>query len=114
MDTQQGGGIAASVNMWALLADNDPGDNQDGAVDTGAGDAQPPMAAEVTDVADGKAQSSTVGDQKHKKKKKKTKKQAKAEEPAAMTNRGVAQSLFVAAATTALVAFSFHVSASAV
>jgi hypothetical protein len=38
MDTQQGGGIAASVNMWALLADNDPGDNQDGAVDTGAGD----------------------------------------------------------------------------
>jgi hypothetical protein len=66
--------------------------------------------AEVTDVADGKAQSSTVGDQKHKKKKKKTKKQAKAEEPAAMTNRGAAQALFVAAATTALVAFSFHVS----
>jgi hypothetical protein len=101
-----GGPIEASVNMWALLADNDPGDSPEAKIYY--------MLPEVPDaVPNGKPQ-------KRKKKKKRTKKQAKA--PAAVANgarRGgssCVRALFAAAVTAAILAFSLvvvHVSVAA-
>jgi hypothetical protein len=100
-----GGPIEASVNMWALLADNDPGDSPEAKIYY--------MLPEVPDaVPNGKPQK--------RKKKKRTKKQAKA--PAAVANgarRGgssCVRALFAAAVTAALLAFSLvvvHVSVAA-
>jgi hypothetical protein len=100
-----GGPIEASVNMWALLADNDPGDSPEAKICC--------MLPEVPDaVPNGKPQK--------RKKKKRTKKQAKA--PAAVANgaqRGgssCVRALFAAAVTAALLAFSLvvvHVSVAA-
>jgi hypothetical protein len=100
-----GGPIEASVNMWALLADNDPGDSPEAKIYY--------MLPEVPDaVPNGKPQK--------RKKKKRTKKQAKA--PAAVANgarRGgssCVRALFAAAVTAAILAFSLvvvHVSVAA-
>jgi hypothetical protein len=61
--------VLASVNMWAVLADNDPGDSTYGVAE--AGDAQPVEAAA----------SGSLGDKKRRKKKKQAK--VAAAEPAA-------------------------------
>lgn len=80
IDEMKGAGIAASANMWALLADDDPGDNQiakhNRMVKTGAGDTQP-VAEQAASFSDEKEQSSSVGDKKRKKKRKNKKKPGK-------------------------------------
>jgi hypothetical protein len=113
-DKRQGGGpITASVNMWALLADNDPGDNPLVKRDTTTAalddaDVQQPVAAvEATAVPKSK-----------KKRSKKKKKQHKERKPAAGeteeaegARRG--SNCVPVLVTAALVAFIVHVSASA-
>lgn len=96
----QGGGIKASANMWALLADEDPGDNpvikRNAAVEIGAGDVQPVAEDATSSVPDEKEQSSSVGDHQKRKKKRKNKKkpskQHKEESKAAATVNGAGNS----------------------
>jgi hypothetical protein len=119
-DERQGGPITASVNMWALLADNDPGDNPLVKRDTTTAVLDDVEVVQHSVVA--VEATTTVPDDLQKSKRKKTTKKHTKERKAAASESGEAEDarrgsscvrVLVTTAVTALVAFIAHVSASA-